>query len=172
MAPTTRRISETAVTASRDRGLASPTDPGQAPAAGVATARAGALALSRHASEWRSRFSGRRDTRGSIYWGGPPGPPTFGNLVIVLFLLAQAADGVFTYVGLRLHGPLIEGNPLLSWLMQVMGSGTALASAKACAAGLGIVLHLTAVHRIVAALTAVYLFAALLPWAFVLIHGV
>jgi hypothetical protein len=147
MAPSHRRTSETAPTASRD--------PGQASSAVTSRVR-----------------GGRGDARGSIYWGGPPGPPTFGNLVIVLFLLAQAADGVFTYVGLRLHGPLIEGNPLLSWLMQVMGSGMALASAKATAAGLGIVLHLTAVHRIVAALTAVYLVAALLPWAFVLIHGV
>jgi hypothetical protein len=95
--------------------------------------------------------------------------------VIVLFLLAQAADGIFTYVGLSVlggHTAVTEGNPLLAWLMQAVGNGPALAGAKCTAAGLGMLLHLTEVHRIVAALTAVYVVAALVPWAALLLNGI
>lgn len=118
-----------------------------------------------------------RETRPSIYWwGSPPASPAshatqFGNLVIVLFLLAQAADGVFTYVGLNTTHFVGEGNPLLAWLMTAIGTGPALASAKLTAAGLGMLLHLTAVHRIVFSLTLLYIVAALLPWTAILIHG-
>lgn len=115
------------------------------------------------------------DPRASIYWGSPPGVRSnaswFGNLVIVLFLLAQATDGVFTYIGMSQH-MIGEGNPLLAWLMGAMGTGPALAGAKVAAAGFGMVLHLTAVHRIIFGLTIVYLLAAVLPWAVILFHGV
>jgi hypothetical protein len=90
----------------------------------------------------------------------------------VLFLLAQAADGIFTYMGVTGHTAVTEGNPLLGWLMQEVGSGPALAGAKCTAAGLGMLLHLTEVHRVVAALTAVYVVAALVPWAAILLNGI
>lgn len=128
--------------------------------------------LGSHSSGTAGRLLGRRDTRGSIYWGWLEGSRAFGNCVIVLFLLAQAADGIFTYVGLTGHATVTEGNPLLAWLMQQVGSGPALAGAKCTAAGLGMLLHLTEVHRIVAALTAVYVLAALIPWAAILFGGV
>jgi len=89
----------------------------------------------------------------------------FGNTVIVLFLLAQVFDGAFTYVGVHAFGRGIEANPLLAWLMHVMGPGAALAGAKTVAAGFGALLHLLEVHLIVAALTALYLAAAIVPWA-------
>jgi Domain of unknown function (DUF5658) len=88
----------------------------------------------------------------------------FGNCAIVLFLICQAMDGVFTYVGLVVYGPSIEANPFLAWLMNAVGLGPALAGAKIMAAGLGIILHLVAVHRAVAFLTVLYLSAAILPW--------
>jgi hypothetical protein len=92
----------------------------------------------------------------------------FGNWAIVLFLATQALDGVFTYVGLTVYGPAIEANPLLGWLMHVFGPGPALAGAKLTAAGLGIILHLVAVHRAVALLTLLYACAAILPWTHLL----
>jgi len=92
----------------------------------------------------------------------------FGNLAIVLFLVMQGLDGVFTYVGLAVYGPAIEANPLLGWLMHSFGAGPALAGAKLTAAGLGIVLHLVAVHRAVALLTLLYACAAILPWTHLL----
>ena len=91
--------------------------------------------------------------------------PRFGDAVIVLFLLAQAADGVMTYVGVTTLGVHLEANPLLAALMQAFGQGTAVAAAKVVASGLGISLHLIGVHRVLAVLTGVYLVAAILPWA-------
>ena len=88
----------------------------------------------------------------------------FGNVAITLFLLAQAADGAFTYIGVNMFGPEIEANPLLATLILALGVVPALVSAKALAAGLGITLHLLGVHRIVAGLTGIYAAAAVLPW--------
>jgi uncharacterized membrane protein len=88
----------------------------------------------------------------------------FGDLAMLAFLFAQASDGVLTYVGIATMGPGIEGNPLLASLMRVVGGGAALVGAKLVAASLGILLHLTGVHRIVAALTALYIAAAVVPW--------
>ena len=91
---------------------------------------------------------------------------TFGNVAIVLFFVSQALDGAFTYMGILTWGPTIEGNPLLAWLMATLGPGVALTGAKLAAAGFGMILHLAAVHRVVAVLTAIYVSAALLPWMF------
>ena len=93
---------------------------------------------------------------------------TRGEIAILAFFFAQALDAAFTYWGVARHGHGIEGNPLLASLMISIGAGPALASAKLAAAGFGIILHLTHVHRIVAALTAFYVCAALLPWVWVL----
>jgi uncharacterized membrane protein len=103
-----------------------------------------------HSSAWRSRL---------------------GDAAIVIFLLAQAADGVMTYVGVTTMGTQIEANPLLAALMGSFGHGATVAAAKLVAAGLGISLHLLGVHRVVALLTAVYLIGAVAPWAGLLIFS-
>jgi hypothetical protein len=92
----------------------------------------------------------------------------FGNLVVVAFLVVQACDGVLTYVGISTYGVHIEGNPLLGWLMAAMGQGLALATAKVTAGAFGIALHLVSVHRIVAALAALYVIVAIVPWISIL----
>ena len=91
-----------------------------------------------------------------------------GELAILGFFFVQALDAGLTYWGVALHGPSIEGNPLLASLMYSLGAGPALASAKVAAAGFGMILHLTEVHRIVAVLTAFYVCAAIGPWMWVL----
>lgn len=93
---------------------------------------------------------------------------TFGNVVILVFLLAQAADGVLTYLGVQVFGPSIEANPLIAGLMGLMGEGPALAAAKVSAALLGALLHLATVHRIVALLAGLYLVGAVGPWVHLL----
>ena len=93
---------------------------------------------------------------------------SFGNLVVVAFLLAQACDGVLTYVGVSVYGVSIEGNPIVAWLMETMGHGLALATAKGVAGGFGIALHLVAVHRVVAALALFYVAVAVVPWIAIL----
>ena len=92
----------------------------------------------------------------------------FANVVVVAFLIAQACDGVFTYVGVSLYGTRMEGNPLLAWLMETIGHGAALATAKGMAGAFGIALHLSAVHRVLAVLAAFYLAVAVLPWMAIL----
>jgi hypothetical protein len=96
------------------------------------------------------------------------GSPRFGDAVILAFFTAQALDGVFTYIGVTAIGRDVEANPLLHWLMGATGHGLALAIAKFTAAGFGIVLHLTRVHRAVALLTLLYLAVAIVPWMAVL----
>jgi hypothetical protein len=92
----------------------------------------------------------------------------FGDCALVLFLVAQVLDGGLTYLGVATFGRSVEANPLLNWLMHTVGDGPALAVAKLVAGGCGIALYLTAVHKIVALLTAFYLAAAILPWASIL----
>ena len=84
--------------------------------------------------------------------------------MVIVFLIAQACDGVLTYVGVATYGPRAEGNPLLAWLMAALGRGAGVAAAKAAAGAFGIALHLVAVHRVVAALAVFYLAVAIVPW--------
>lgn len=88
----------------------------------------------------------------------------FGDAALLLFLVAQACDGVLTYVGVTVYGPHMEGNPLISWLMAAMGDGPGVTTAKLTAGGFGIALHLSAVHKTLALLTAFYLVVAVVPW--------
>ena len=92
----------------------------------------------------------------------------FANVVVIAFLVAQACDGVFTYVGVSLYGTAMEGNPLLAWLMESIGHGPALATAKGMAGAFGIALHLSAVHRVLAALVVFYVAVAVVPWMTIL----
>ena len=92
----------------------------------------------------------------------------FGDVAVVVFLLAQCFDGVFTYVGVVSFGTGIEANPVIAQLMAQLGHGPALLLAKSIAVALGIALHLGRVHGAVALLAAFYVAAALLPWAAIL----
>jgi hypothetical protein len=92
----------------------------------------------------------------------------FGDLILVLFLLAQSLDGVLTYVGVTTFGIGIEANPLIAGLITHVGEGAALLGAKATAAALGIALHLAHVHTAVALLTVFYLLVAIIPWTAIL----
>lgn len=91
----------------------------------------------------------------------------FGNLVIVLFLLAQVLDGAFTYLGISAFG-LTEGNPLIAFYMSHMGVAPSLTAAKIAAAGCAMVLHLCGLHRTLAVLTLLYLSLAILPWTYLI----
>jgi uncharacterized membrane protein len=94
----------------------------------------------------------------------------FGDIALLVFLIAQATDGVLTYVGVSTYGRHIEANPLIGWLMTLIGQGAALAAAKGAAVFFGIALHLSAVHRAVALLAVLYLAVAVLPWMAILFY--
>ena len=92
----------------------------------------------------------------------------FGLVVWLAFVLAQVADGVLTYIGVGRFGIGVEANPLIASYIAVGGAGVALFGAKAFALGCGTVLHLQAMHRSLAAITALYFGAAVCGWASVL----
>ena len=101
-------------------------------------------------------------------WASSVRPSLFGDIILVVFLLAQCFDGVFTYVGVLSFGVSIEANPLIAAMMSTFGHGVALAAAKSMAAALGICLHLRQVHSAVAVLAAFYIIVAIVPWAMIL----
>jgi hypothetical protein len=96
--------------------------------------------------------------------GGTTERSTFGDAALFVFLVAQVCDGVLTYVGVSTFGRQAEANPIIVWLMSALGDGPGLAAAKLTAGGFGILLHLSAVHKAVAALAGFYVVAAVCPW--------
>ena len=108
------------------------------------------------------------DTDVPKVWNPSSRRSRFGDIVLVLFLLAQCFDGVFTYVGVMTFGLGIEANPLITTLMVYFGEGVALLGAKLVAGGLGIALHLRQVHSAVALLAVFYVAVAIVPWTAIL----
>jgi hypothetical protein len=88
----------------------------------------------------------------------------FGDIAVVTFMIVQALDGIFTYLGVHIWGASVEANALISSAVSFAGVGMGLAIAKLFAVSLGMVLHLRRVHIAVALLAAFYLAAAIVPW--------
>jgi hypothetical protein len=84
--------------------------------------------------------------------------------VILLFLMAQAWDGIFTYVAVYAYGITAEGNALIQTWMYLVGPTAALVGAKVLACLCGVLLYVRGVHHALAALTAMYLVTAVGPW--------
>jgi len=101
-------------------------------------------------------------------WSVPVRRSLFGDLVLLVFLMAQCLDGVLTYVGVVTYGTSIEGNPLIAAMMAHFGHGIALMAAKSVAGLLGICLHLRNVHIAVAVLAGFYVAVAVVPWMAIL----
>ena len=101
---------------------------------------------------------------------GSTGRDIFGDIALLVFLIAQASDGVLTYVGVSTYGMHIEANPIIGWLMSHVGEGAALTTAKVAAGLFGIALHLSSVHRAVAILAVFYLAVAVFPWVAILFY--
>lgn len=99
-------------------------------------------------------------------------PDWFGNVVIILFLVAQVLDGAFTYLGISSFG-LSEGNPLIAHYIREHGLGVSLTAAKVLAVVCSMVLHLLGLHRTLGLLTLMYLSLAVLPWTYLIfvVHG-
>ena len=84
--------------------------------------------------------------------------------LLVLFIVLQAADGLLTYAAVERFGPSAEGNPILATWMMLTGSEAALLGAKTLACLCGGVLYLAGVYHVLAGLSALYLFVAVVPW--------
>ena len=87
-----------------------------------------------------------------------------GRLTFVMFVVLQVSDGLITYGAVSIFGAAAEGNPLLQTWMHLAGPGAALLGAKLLACGCGAVLYVLGVTRTLAALTALYVVAAIVPW--------
>jgi hypothetical protein len=86
------------------------------------------------------------------------------RLWLVIFVLLQLADGVLTYAAVSRFGASAEGNPILATWIVIAGAAPALFGAKLLACGCGAVLYVAGVHRVLLGLSALYLFAAVMPW--------
>ncbi len=86
------------------------------------------------------------------------------RVLLLLFIVLQAADGLLTYAAVERFGLAAEGNPVLGTWMLLTGSESALLGAKTVACLCGAVLYATGVHHVLAGLSALYLFAAVVPW--------
>jgi hypothetical protein len=83
---------------------------------------------------------------------------------LLLFLVAQFWDGLFTWVAVDLYGLPAEGNVILATWMAVAGPGPTLVAAKVGAAACGVLLYARGIHRVLAGLTAYYAIGAIGPW--------
>lgn len=86
------------------------------------------------------------------------------RLTLALFIVAQAFDGIFTYVAIGAHGPAIEGNLLLATWIALVGPAAALLGAKTAASLCGVLLYVRGVHRGLMVMTILYAVAAIGPW--------
>jgi hypothetical protein len=93
----------------------------------------------------------------------------FGDAVVVAFLIVQALDGVFTYLGVGHWGMKIEANPIVASAMASVGPTLGLFGMKLIAVGFGMLLHLRRVHTLVALLTGLCFVVAIVPWAALLL---
>ena len=97
---------------------------------------------------------------------------SYAEILWLAFVIVQALDGAMSYVGVSLHGPGIEANPLIAWYLGVFGPAVGFTMAKLFAVTCGAVLYVTARYRWVAVLTLVYLIFAVGPWVHLLSGGV
>lgn len=86
------------------------------------------------------------------------------RLWLAIFIVLQLADGVLTYAAVERFGTAAEGNPILASWIVLTGSAPALIGAKLLACACGGVLYGAGVHRVLAGLSALYLFVAIVPW--------
>ena len=92
------------------------------------------------------------------------------RLILALFLVAQACDGVFTYTAVHAYGLAAEGNVLLGTWMALVGPTPALVGPRCWQRVAASCSTWSAFYRGLAYLTVFYAVAAIGPWLYVLQH--
>ena len=81
-------------------------------------------------------------------WAGPASSAgrrfSHGEILWLAFVIVQALDGAMSYVGVSMHGPVIEANPLVGVVSRGLGPAAGFAAAKLFAVTCGAVLYMTA----------------------------
>jgi len=88
----------------------------------------------------------------------------WGKFTLVLFVLIQCLDGIYTYFGVKIWGYEIEGNPIVRSLMPLIGSGLGLTVAKVLVVGCGIFIYRQGYYKILGLLTVFYVIFVIIPW--------
>lgn len=98
-------------------------------------------------------------------------------LVGLIMSLLQVVDGVLTMIGVRHFGSVIEGNPLVRAMIEMLGAIPALCLTKLFA--IIVIVALCSLHRTVPwigralkGVMVVYLVAAIIPWSFLILSKV
>ena len=91
----------------------------------------------------------------------------------VFLMLLQATDAVLTSVGVERFGISVEGNPFLRHFMYEFGHVETLALMKSLAIAVVFFLVLLSnklpwITKAMSAVSAVYLFGAVIPWTYIL----
>jgi hypothetical protein len=97
-----------------------------------------------------------------------PGSDTRAILALALFAAVQFADAAMTASGVSRFGTAMEANPLVAAYINLCGLVPGLCAAKALALSAGTILHLSARYFALVLLTVLFVFGALLPWAWTL----
>jgi hypothetical protein len=86
------------------------------------------------------------------------------RLIFAIFVVLQVADGLITGAAVALFGPAVEANQLIATWMALIGPVPAVVGAKLLACACGGVLFFFQVTRVLAGLTLLYVFGAVIPW--------
>jgi hypothetical protein len=92
------------------------------------------------------------------------------RVMLLLFLAAQAFDGLFTYTAVHAYGLHAEGNIVIATWMALVGPAAALFGAKTLASACGVLLYIRGMHRTLSVLTMVYMVGAIGPWMLVFVR--
>lgn len=86
------------------------------------------------------------------------------RLLLTIFVILQAADGLITFGAVQVFGPSAEGNPILQTWMLLFGALPTLVAAKLVACGLAALLYAAGRQKTLAVLTTLLVVAAVGPW--------
>ena len=88
--------------------------------------------------------------------------------LLMLFTGVQVLDALLTWTGIARFGAGAEANPILSFYIALVGPGATLGVAKSVALCGGCMLYVRSHYVVLALLTLVYIFGAVMPWLWVL----
>jgi hypothetical protein len=88
--------------------------------------------------------------------------------LLALFVSVQVADACLTSFGIARFGMAAEGNPMLALGFVLFGPAASLTFAKGTAVIGAVLLYRFSRHFLIALLTVMYVFVAIMPWAWAL----